>query len=355
MGRLIAAGIALAAAIATSVGHPSPVPIVAVDLARVRAELPSIGIADRAIAELLIARALSEGGGYPQPMPTAVSTLPAPALLPAATDPPPPSAAPPPPAATAPPATPVPTAPPPSGSGVNYYLSPAGSDGGAGTLQSPWRTIAHASQLLHPGDSLLVRGGTYTGQGGYNWAASANGTASAPIRLAAYPGEAPVFDGGWTMGEALILKDVGWIVVDGLTFTHFNDQWGNGTLLLMGATHHITVQNSRFIDNGADGELDHHIYLNAGPVHDILIRNNQFIGAAHGAGIHAYHDPGPQNVEIYGNYFSGNYYGLIFASVSSGISIHQNTFGANGTNMVIQGMVSNFTVWGNSPNDLYSP
>jgi Right handed beta helix region len=297
-----------------------------------------------------------------QPTPTAVDTLPVPALLPAPTDPPPPSAAPPPvatapppPVATAPP-PPAPTAPPPpSGTGVTYYLSPAGSDGGTGTLQSPWRTIAHASQLLHAGDSLLVRGGTYTGQGGNNWAASAYGTSSAPIRLAAYPGEAPVFDGGWTWGEALILKDVGWIVVDGLTFTHFNNQWGNGTLLIMGATHHITVQNSRFIDNGADGDLDHHIYLNAGPVHDIVIRNNQFIGAAHGGGIHAYHDPGPQNVEVYGNYFSGNYWGIIFASVSSGINIHNNTFEANGTNIVIQSMVSNFTVWGNSPNDLYSP
>jgi hypothetical protein len=253
------------------------------------------------------------------------------------------------------PVTPVPAPPPPPTTGVTYYLAPAGSDSGAGTLQSPWRTISYASQQLHAGDSLLVRGGTYTGQGGYNWAASASGTASAPIRLAAYPGEAPVFDGGWTIGEGLILQNVGWIVVDGLTFTHFNDQWGNGTLLLLGATHHITVQNSRFIDNGADGELDHHLYLGAGPVHDILIRNNQFIGAAHGGGIHAYHDPGPQNVEIYGNYFSGNFYGLIFASVSSGISIHQNTFGANGTNMVIQAMVSNFTIWGNSPNDVYSP
>jgi nitrous oxidase accessory protein NosD len=122
----------------------------------------------------------------------------------------------------------------------------------------------------------------------------------------------------------------------------------------MGATHHITVQNSTFIDNGADGELDHHIYLNAGPVHDILIRNNQFIGASHGAGIHAYHDPGPQNVEITGNYFRANIYGIIFASVSSGIAIHDNTFETNRTNIEIQGMVTNFAVWGNSPNDFYS-
>jgi hypothetical protein len=317
--------------------------------------LPSLGIADPEIVGLLGSRGLGESGGYPQPTPIAVDNPPAPALVPASSEPPPLAAPPPVPVPRPVPATPVPTAPPPpSGTGVSYYLSPTGSDGGAGTLQSPWRTIAHASQRLHPGDSLLVRGGTYTGQGGYNWAASASGTAGAPIRLAAYPGEAPVFDGGWSMGEALILKDVGWIVVDGLTFTHFNDQWGNGTLLLLGATHHITVQNSRFIDNGADGELDHHIYLGAGPVHDILIRNNQFIGAAHGGGIHAYHDPGPQHVEIYGNYFRGNLYGIIFASVSSGISIHNNTFEANGTNMVIQSMVSNFSVFDNSPNDLFS-
>jgi Right handed beta helix region len=346
--RTLAAGIALAVATAASGGHPAPVPALAADVLGQHAE-SSPGIADRTIAELLTDQALDDSGGS-QPTPTPVDGPPEPALAESTSAPPPPPSPPPPPA---PPPPPPP--PPPSGTGLTYYLSPAGSDGGAGTLQSPWRTIARASQALRPGDSLLVRGGTYTGQGGYNWAASASGTASAPIRLAAYPGEAPVFDGGWTMGEALILKNVGWIVVDGLTFTHFNNQWGNGTLLLMGATHHITVQNARFIDNGADGELDHHLYLNAGPVHDILIRNNQFIGAAHGAGIHAYHDPGPQNVEIYGNYFRGNYYGVIFASVSSGISIHENTFEATGTNLVIKGMVSNFTVWGNSPDDVYSP
>lgn len=44
-----------------------------------------------------------------------------------------------------------------------YYLSPTGNDANAGTAGTiAWRTFAHAIPLLHPGDTLLLRDGTYT-------------------------------------------------------------------------------------------------------------------------------------------------------------------------------------------------
>src|SRR5262245_13516548 len=44
---------------------------------------------------------------------------------------------------------------------ATYYLAPAGSDAGAGTRSSPWKTFDFALRKLSPGDSLLLMDGTY--------------------------------------------------------------------------------------------------------------------------------------------------------------------------------------------------
>lgn len=44
-----------------------------------------------------------------------------------------------------------------------YYLSPGGSDGAAGTLAAPWRTVQHALDASSSGDVLTLRGGSYAG------------------------------------------------------------------------------------------------------------------------------------------------------------------------------------------------
>jgi hypothetical protein len=79
--------------------------------------------------------------------------------------------------------------------GYVYYVSPSGSDGNAGTLASPWRSINTAVANLKGGDTLYVRGGTYAETVNVN----VSGTASSPITITAYPGELPVIDGGTTL------------------------------------------------------------------------------------------------------------------------------------------------------------
>ncbi|MGW0190676.1 right-handed parallel beta-helix repeat-containing protein [Streptomyces sp. NPDC003362] len=96
---------------------------------------------------------------------------------------------------------------PPSAHGATrvYYVSPTGSDSAPGAKSAPWATIAHAEDVVQPGDTVYFRGGTYA----YTQANSAcasqtarvdaitldkSGTAAAPIRYWAYPGETPVFD-----------------------------------------------------------------------------------------------------------------------------------------------------------------
>jgi hypothetical protein len=49
----------------------------------------------------------------------------------------------------------------PSRSGKTYYVSTTGNDANPGTLNSPWRTIQHAANSVHAGDTVEVEGGTY--------------------------------------------------------------------------------------------------------------------------------------------------------------------------------------------------
>jgi hypothetical protein len=49
----------------------------------------------------------------------------------------------------------------PSRSGKTYYVATSGNDINPGTLNAPWRTIQHAADSVHAGDTVEVEGGTY--------------------------------------------------------------------------------------------------------------------------------------------------------------------------------------------------
>jgi len=74
---------------------------------------------------------------------------------------------------------------------VNYYVVVTGNDSNPGTETQPWRTISKAAATLSSGDSVYIRGGIY--QERVTFAGS--GTATAPIKILAYPGETPIIDG----------------------------------------------------------------------------------------------------------------------------------------------------------------
>jgi len=82
-----------------------------------------------------------------------------------------------------------------------FYISPTGSDAtGDGSISSPYFTLIKAWTVIAAGDTIYMRGGTYT----YNddqYLTGKSGTAVNRIHVFAYPSEQPVFTRDVTFGS----------------------------------------------------------------------------------------------------------------------------------------------------------
>lgn len=76
---------------------------------------------------------------------------------------------------------------------ATYHVSTSGDDDGGGSEAQPWRTLQHALEALHPGDTLVVAGGTYRER--LRDIHVRRGRDDAPITVEAAPGERPVVEG----------------------------------------------------------------------------------------------------------------------------------------------------------------
>lgn len=97
-----------------------------------------------------------------------------------------------------------------------YYVSPSGNDGGAGTIGDPWKTGDKAESVVAPGDTVYFRSGTYT-----NFTVhTTSGTALQPIVFRAYSGESPVIAAPSSNGAPVAVEiDKGYYVLDGFKVT----------------------------------------------------------------------------------------------------------------------------------------
>src|SRR5262249_1281742 len=93
-----------------------------------------------------------------------------------------------------------------------YYVSPNGSDSNPGTLEKPWKMLNSASEHLNPGDTLILRDGTYHEQ----WTPR-SGTYMQSITYAAYKGEKPIIDGENRIKRNIELINKRYIIFDGIT------------------------------------------------------------------------------------------------------------------------------------------
>lgn len=105
-----------------------------------------------------------------------------------------------------------------------YYVSNNGSDYNPGTKSSPWRTIEKATHSLLPGDTVYIRGGTYS----EHVIIYKSGIPGNFVKYCAYPGESVVIDGsgidwGYDWDSLLALSGQSYIWLSGLKVV--NSRW----------------------------------------------------------------------------------------------------------------------------------
>jgi hypothetical protein len=191
-------------------------------------------------------------------------------------------------------------APLPASTGTTFYISTSGSDSNPGTQSQPWRTIGKALKTLNAGQRALVRAGTYNEKVEF----SRSGTASAPITLAAYPGERPVITGrvkSWAAyvrmsgfqivgSTSLNPSDVALYVSGGHHLEFSGNEIRNAAksgVYVDWQSHHVQFISNWIHDNGTSSSFDHGLYWSDGG--SGLIANNVIEDNA-AYGIHIYPD-----------------------------------------------------------------
>jgi hypothetical protein len=117
----------------------------------------------------------------------------------------------------------------PSRSGSTFFVSTTGNDANAGTSSAPWRTIQHAANSVHPGDTVQVMGGVYNES--VTIPGSGNATAGY-ITFQSAPGQTAILDGtGIKVGKGqqfglFTLRTNSYIVIQGFEIRNFQSSTG---------------------------------------------------------------------------------------------------------------------------------
>ena len=150
-----------------------------------------------------------------------------------------------------------------------FYVSPNGSDAGKGTLNDPLRTINAALGKANPGDTVIVRAGTYYEKVLF----PKSGRLDKWIILKSYNGEKPVIDGtglSITGKEALVtISNVSYIVFEGFDVCNYKSStpWVNiNGILVNEGSGNITIRKNKVynIEHNvvpADGRSGHGIEI----------------------------------------------------------------------------------------------
>lgn len=226
---------------------------------------------------------------------------------------------------------------------ATYYVATTGNDTtGDGSIGDPWLTVPKGIRSLHAGDTLYIRGGTYTIGAVYgNTASDTYGCdPSCPTswatatRIMNYPGESVTINSlGFNMDNSTSTGGIAYLIWQGDTRANFIHQQngtggGSSALRVNNDVHHVRMQTMtirNYTSHGITGGNSTNCTLKPTNIEiiDNEIRNNGdgSSGVAHEHGI--YPSCGT-NWTISRNYVVGNFgFGI---HVNSSISTATNNF-----------------------------
>ena len=133
---------------------------------------------------------------------------------------------------------------------ATWVVATTGADNNPGSIDAPFRTIQRAAALAQPGDTVLVRGGTYR----ETVRPARSGAAGAPITFKPYNGESVVVSGadvitGWSRYDGSVYKaPQGWDLGFGE-----NQVFVDGKMMVEARWPNTTLDLSRPVKAKADG------------------------------------------------------------------------------------------------------
>lgn len=270
---------------------------------------------------------------------------------------------------------------------ATYYVSLSGSDSNSGTSTSaPFQTFARAVKPLRAGDTLYIRGGTWTQQLDLM---NTSGTSSAWIKIAGYPGEKvtiryaePVVGGygpikargsrGYFIFENFVLDGInmpnktGWqidsrnhhFILRNLEIKNFrfNGIYIAGNYVqVINCTIHDQISSERwygiYFHNGSNGLLQGNkvynnpgggLHIYPGPISNLIVRGNSVYNnnrmstsAVGGIILQGSSSSSISNTQIYNNIVYRN--GTSSSGSASGIHISYYTKGTKVWNNTVYG------------------
>lgn len=143
---------------------------------------------------------------------------------------------------------------------ATYYVAVSGgSDSNSGTEAAPWATVQKAASALTAGDTVYIKNGTYAlnTHPTTKYLAPANsGSATAGwITFAAYPGHAPVLDGGnavLPVGGLITIRNKEYIRISGLTVRNVDDN-AEGIGIYVENSRHIVIEKNHVLHTDSSG------------------------------------------------------------------------------------------------------
>lgn len=226
---------------------------------------------------------------------------------------------------------------------ADYYVSPGGSDGNNGSQYAPWKTIQYGVNRMASGDTLNVRGGTYS--------ESINIT-KARVRIRNYPGETPVIDGRETIPTdtwgALINIKAADVTVEGLQLYRSK---ARGVCIMPGA-HRSRCSNLKISYCWRQGFA---IAATSTPVADVILENSEVFRnerrkyyyentSQRPDPTYNYNGPWGANVSIVGGLRTIIRCNKIYENYHEGLGLYNNTENA---------LAENNEIWGNTILQVY--
>ena len=132
-----------------------------------------------------------------------------------------------------------------------FYIAPNGNNANIGSESLPWKSFGHAVYRLKPGETVLVKAGTYN----ETLYIDKSGVAGKPITYKAYPGQKPKIEINKKQFEGILIHGASYIHVEGFEVVYTapgaetaNGEQGDNGIDISNKgqvlPHHITIKNN---------------------------------------------------------------------------------------------------------------